>query len=596
MNSTTPNPTGNHQKDTLFAAGFLVLAGIVSGVVLYGNWWQENQLFSDYEVRLDRSVEKYEQLISDNDVTAKQIYLQGAEIDVISRRIGEHLDSPEQVWQRLQFLNQHANRLDSVYASTEHWNEPTKLSTELGEIQRRINGYRERVAELTEDLAQTESCYGLLARIEQVKTAIVHTRFSADGSDQATFQNWLDQCLGILSELPGLASESRSSDLNPDGVGVVFKRGALTSFWLAAQIGEAGSLEKVESQLKLCVDAIADPPGSLRLIAQDLETIVAMVRLTLVLGERSKESSPRSEEAIKNAFKQFDRAFRFRPDKTSDVMTHVMDLQCLAVKADWQPISQKLTELQTKDLSNTLRLDASEMRFLRDQTAATIWLCLSSDAWLDRVDSKLKIENGLKLAFSLGYGSDETQRGLLAIGNARARGLPETKSGGTFLDLPKVDPRLVDAATVSPSSPWSLITAAIAAVIDKDEDGFRNFVDNASMLNVELGDSLVRLSIWRAFDTKTPTPAEADAWLLMTELLYQSMNEGATFSGPDAKLLMQQTGNLFLARAAWQSIAGQRTAALETLEQASAKVGEMPLYFQIEGFVTSRNRGGKSSK
>lgn len=580
MNLNSSSKAACQIKDASLALTVLVATGIGLGVMAYGRWWQENRLIDTYQSRLTQSIDEYKQLIATDNPSAREIYVRGAEIDVITRRIEKKVGGDKEKWERLQFLIQHVNRLETAFSETEHWNEPRKLTSDLGDVKRRIKGYRTRLDRILEDLSESDSSYGLLSRLKQINHVLINSGRSRDGGQIDILKRQLSRTLDLLERFSSSISDADPYD--PEVTKHFFSLGLPTALWLSDQVGEPELLEKVEQEVSRCVDSIADPSGALHAAVQDLETISVTVRLSNALRMEKNASTIESDPTVQNAFQQFDRSYRLRPVKNSGVMNQVMELKYLAIKAEWQQISDRLITLQSKDLSSAVRLNQNEVKFLREQTTETIWLCLTSEAWLGRQESKLKIENGVKLAFNLGYGSNETQRGLLAIGNARSHAFTENETEAIFPHLPSVDPRLIDAATVSPSSPWSLTTAAVAAAIDDDPKRLMDIVDNASMLNVELTDSLVRLSLWRAFTKKDHSVSETNVWLSMLQLLLAPDDASSDYSDPKSKIQDRRMGNLLLARAAWQSIAGDPDSATVSLDMAFPIVGETPVYFQIE--------------
>ncbi|KAA1259833.1 hypothetical protein LF1_23700 [Rubripirellula obstinata] len=573
------------KRDLGFAIAVLLFAAMIAGVLFYGNWWRKEHLDEAYETRLQKSLQSYQQVVASKNPDRDQVYLLGAEIDVVMRRIADQMNEPEVVWRNFQFLRQHAHRLNSLFSSTPNWNDPTLLSVRLGEIKRRIDGYQGRSDKYLAEVVKSDSTFGSFAKLQQIEDSVVRS-----GWDQNSLDDLLTQASVVLVDCLARSAQEQEgqpessqlqpielqpTELQPAAIQPfggdseentlsdedVFLRGMAIATWLIGHQDQPEKLAELETLLKDQSGSSAESETLLRLTDSRTEALLAISKLMVSVADDSDERS------IQDALKRFDRSYRYNAKDTDGILGQAMAIRFQAATADWPSIVDTIGEL-----SETETVGKQEVAFLRRDSSYAILQLLKSESWLDRIKTQFQIEKGLETAVNLSRYSTDSFEMLMAIGVARGMA---AKNALKLDDFPPIDDRVVEAAKASPSSIIAMTTEAISAGIKRDDVQLNDVVASEAMLNVGLIDMLASIATWRLFAEPEPDPAEVKLWMMLME----------SITLDPEKIRQQKGGSALLALAGWQSQAGDQDSATKTLEAAEPLVGDTQLFIQIEDLI-----------
>jgi hypothetical protein len=568
-------------RDLSFAIAVLLLAAGIAGVLLYGNWWRNNRLAGAYEARLQRSMREYQRVAAAENPDRDQVYLIGAEIDVVMRRIAGGTTAPEKAWRNFEFLRQHTHRLESLFSDTPDWNNPTLLSVRLGEIKRRIGSYENRSDRYLAEAARSKSKFGYAAKLQQIEDSLILSGLGQNPISAESLSELLTQtsrvlvgCLDQFAETgeaqtpPAITksfatakdsgADPYESELTNENV---LSRGIAIATWLTGQHGQGEKVAELERLLREERRNFDSSKSLQELVDNRAETLLAISQLMVSVGEDQDRSS------VEAALKRFDRSYRYKASDTDGILGQAMEIRLQAVNADWAGVTETVSAL-----SHVETVSKKEVAFLRNDASLTILKLLRSEVWLDRIDTQLQIEKGLEMAVNLSRYSTNTFKMLMAIGVTRGMAAENSLK---IAGVPLVDSRIVEAAKASPSSIIAMTTEAIAAGIKQDDVQLSDVVASETMLNAGLIDMLANMATWRLFAHSEADAAEVKLWVMLMESITLE---------PEANR-QQISGTALLSLAGWQSRGGEFESATKTLESAKPLVGDTQLFVQVEDLV-----------
>ena len=554
MTTALDSDASRRSRDLGFAISVLLLAAAIAGVLFYGNWWRKNRLADVYKNRLQNALQSYQQLVKSENPDAQLVYVLGAEIDVIMRRLDYSKSNPEEAWSNFQFLRQHAHRLDALFRDTPNWDKPTLLSVKLGEVKRRVDRYQNRSGNYLAEIAESDSLFGDLAELQQIEDSVV---LGVLGKDQADHQSLADLLTKANAVIDDCQADPAASEPIHD---IVISRATGIASWLLGH-QNPHRMELLETTTDEDSDDRNYLKKAFQLADNRTESLSAISQVMVAANEKSDPQS------MEDALKSFDQIYRYEAKDSDGVLGQAMEIRFQAITGDWSEVFATIGEL-----SQTDRISRREVAFVRWDAAAAILQLVGSKPWLDRMETRLQIEKGLETAIKLSRYSPEALKMLLAIGVSRSKRVEEQLE---VMKLPAIDLRVIEAGRASPSSIIALTSEAIAAGIDQDDQRIREVIESESMLNVGLKEMLTSIAIWRSSTNGEPDSTEVKAWVQLMEAITQLRN----IDRPRAN------GNAWLALAAWQSHAGDGESAAKSLQAASPLVGDSQLYIQIEDLM-----------
>ena len=549
MTTALRSHAARRSRDLGFAIAALLFAAVIAGILFYGNWWRDKYLINAYEARFQNALQSYQQVVAEENPDPQQVYLLGAEIDVIMRRLPEQLSNPEMAWDNIQFLRQHAHRLDSLFGDTPNWDEPTLLSVKLGDVKRRLDDYLDRSNQYLAKIEESDSPYGELAQLQRIEDTIVLGRLGNKQVDLKLLADLFSKTMTVLSHC-----QTDPATTEPTHQ-MVISRGTAIVAWLLCRQDQLEKLSNEESPIH------GLQAKSFLQLDNRTESLVAISQVMVAAGGKRKQ------QTIDLALKGFDKSYRYEARGSDGIIGKAMEIRFQAIAANWPEVLNAVSEA-----SEAETVSRQEVAFLRQDATAAILKLITSKPWLDRLDTKLQVEKCLETAVNLSRYSPETLRMLMAIGVANST---RFKTSLEVAGLPSVDVRVIEAGRASPSSIVALTTGAITAGIDQDDQKINEVIESETMLNVGLNEMLTSIAIWRSSTTQTLDHVEVSGWLQLMEAITQLPNV-------DRHRTM---GNAWLALAAWQSHAGEHEFAIKSLQAANPVVGDSQLYMQIEDLI-----------
>src|SRR6056297_2672769 len=168
-------------KDWLAASLVMTFALAVGGLFVYGSWWRTARLPGVYRSELDRAQAAYDQTIVTAEPDPEELFDRGSRVDLLMKRLAAHDASLELLWQRSEFLRQHAHRLQRAMESNPQWSEDPAV---LQRVRPKYESYRQQSYELATKVQDSRSPLQHQASLRLIREAITGGSVSPQQSAQ----------------------------------------------------------------------------------------------------------------------------------------------------------------------------------------------------------------------------------------------------------------------------------------------------------------------------------------------------------------------------------------------------------------------------
>ncbi len=571
-------------SENAYAAATLLFGISVACILVYGSWYRESQLISDYETELELLQRRYQKVFAEADTTSSQLFPLGSEIDLRMRRIGNQSGELGDAYatKQLNFLRRHSHRLDRLVRHESRSGDEDSFE----EVRSSIEKYYDRIESLANTIHESKLPLRHRATLLLTESAIVSgqlnlAQLEEQHRDLSEIIHRFDFGLETSNEELNFSEKADRQQTLRRATTLIAWLWIEKSWQSAPRVNplmptqssiEAGLAGLVELQQTISSLFIHDDDSD------GLQVYLRMAQLLMQLNSAVATSTETTLD-IETAYEQasIQNALLEESDCIADLLPSILGA---CFRSDWNGIRMTLASLD----QTTSPLGPRDVSALRRLVSRTICrLVAARRLEVLSGDAAASLASGLGLAIELDGGSPEVSSLIWELS------LLCSGWGSAWLDAGS-QTRLgfaKESMLANPSQPAFLVTSVIAGGIDRNDARLYESLETGRMLQAQVP---IRARLWLFGDSgpptqETPAQRQPTQWRIGKPAMWCHLLEDRLAKANRGTSLDFETslsGYIELSLAAWQVVVGDIESGRSNLRSAKETLGTNPVISEIE--------------